>query len=253
MGYFRITGAPRVIPGIAAQDPVSSGGGGSGIPATLFDNSSVETDLVVASQTEANNSLLTVSCWAYTTDDAYYVFAIGGSQIAPGWNTSDDFYIYMQGSSGQVFDVVTAGGVFGINVWHHIYIALDMNHAAGSKIYHLLIDGVVPTIVEVDDTSAAFSINLHSQTFSLPFNAGAPQAYADVWINFDQALDPATYLSKFRDPVTGKPVPLGSDGSIPTGSAPTYFFTGGASSFVNNAGTGQQPTVNGTPTDFSGP
>jgi len=56
-------------------------------------------------------------------------------------------------------------------------------------------------------------------------------------MDFGTCLTPSD-IYKFRNPATGKPVDLGPNGSTPTGSAPSLFFSGNATSFATNQGTG---------------
>jgi hypothetical protein len=49
---------------------------------------------------------------------------------------------------------------------------------------------------------------------------------ADLYTNWGTYLNPATELSKFRNPSTGKPVDLGANGARPTGASPIGLFSG---------------------------
>jgi len=55
-------------------------------------------------------------------------------------------------------------------------------------------------------------------------------------------------LQKFRS-AGGKPVSLGSDGSTPTGTAPTVYLKNPFGTFQNNLGGGGNFTVTGTLAD----
>jgi len=55
---------------------------------------------------------------------------------------------------------------------------------------------------------------------------------------------------KFIDAI-GKPVFLGSDGSLPTGVAPAMFFSGDSTAFATNRGTGGPFTLTGSLTNAS--
>lgn len=128
--------------------------------------------------------------------------------------------------------------------WHHFIFSYDRTNKPGSLV---LVDGVDvsdlpgwfntgdPTLVEDD---ANFLINP-------PATAGLNGCeIADLYIAFNQWLDlsvPAN-VEKFRS-VAGKPVFLGADGSVPTGTAPTIFLSGDASEFHINKGTGGGFTV----------
>lgn len=83
---------------------------------------------------------------------------------------------------------------------------------------------------------------------------------ADLWIAPGVSLltagdIPLATRRKFVD-AGGKPVSLGSDGSLPTGTVPAVFLSassGNAASFATNRGTGGAFTTTGTLTLASGP
>jgi hypothetical protein len=49
---------------------------------------------------------------------------------------------------------------------------------------------------------------------------------SDLYINWGTYLNPATELSKFRNPSTGKPVDLGANRATQTGASPIGLFSG---------------------------
>jgi hypothetical protein len=61
---------------------------------------------------------------------------------------------------------------------------------------------------------------------------------ADPYIYWGTYLNPATELSKFRNPSTGKPVDLGANGATPTGASPIGFFSGPVATWHQNKGIG---------------
>lgn len=75
---------------------------------------------------------------------------------------------------------------------------------------------------------------------------------SDLWAEYGVYVDfsvEATRL-KFRN-AGGKPVNLGSDGSIPTGGSPIQYFSGATVDWHTNKGTGGGFTENGTLTTAS--
>ena len=73
---------------------------------------------------------------------------------------------------------------------------------------------------------------------------------ADVYIAPGQFIDFSVEANRRKFiSADGKPVDLGSNCSTPTGTAPAVCFSGNASSFGTNKGTGGAFTLTGTLTD----
>lgn len=185
---------------------------------------------------------------------AAHLFSFAPAGSPAGFNASlfipstfgyDVGIIVQNFSSGRSLTASSLDGVFSPNATgHHIFFSVDTNHAAGSKLVNLYVDGVnVIDATQTIDSSAAFTIPFSAAQFGVPFLNNpaffdsANVHLSEVWIACGQYIDPSN-ISKFRDPVTGLPVSLGSDGSVPTGIRPTYYLTGGASQFQVNAGSG---------------
>jgi hypothetical protein len=132
-----------------------------------------------------------------------------------------------------------------------------MNHAPGTKICNVLINGSNVAAYGITDSDPAFNFLFSGENFGIPIdqaNLGAGYGYSvdyqSVWIAMGQYVSPAN-IALFRNPSTGLPMDLGTDGSGPTGTAPTYYFQGNAAAFVTNKGLGPTITLTGTPTDVS--
>ncbi len=250
-----------MIAGIVASDiVVASGGGGYSAHAVQADNSDTSVNnYVKATLAEADGPNLTLAWWMRSPDTSFIptMVSIGGSGGGIGFNfTTDVSFVVNNGGSSSV-SIGTADGVFTPNVWHHIFLSFQTNHAANAKLKNLWVDGVDAHNGSVTvDGNASFNIKLHSQEFGLPANAanitnvGTIFEFADFWMDFSY-LDPASNIAAFRDPTTGKPVNLGANGETPTNTPPAFFLTGNASTFVDNAGSGDALTLTGTFTDFS--
>lgn len=249
--------------GIQAQELLSSMLSPT-IDAVRIDNRTSDNGLV-ATATIADTPLLTASLWFKISKEDYsqhslfqlndfssYVFLTGsfGSRY---------IVISLVGSSGKYFQFGSDGGLYNEDVWNHLFVSADTNHAAGSKLKTILLNGAdVDFPAETADSDAAFDILLNSKNFGIPGatgNLGSSQdsliSYADVWIA------PGIYLTasdilKFRSS-NGKPVDLGSNGEIPTGSPPAYYFHGDASSFATNLGGGGAVSLVGSLTSVRGP
>lgn len=126
--------------------------------------------------------------------------------------------------------------------WHHVCYRVFTAAAAGLKYALLMVDRVPVTVVDVDQGDGFLM-----QIGGLPFSYGGDTFgdnivgdVFDVWMAFGQAVDfsDTAVLNKFVTPDL-KPVPLGNNGELPTGLAPTIFGHGAPLSFLQpNLGTG---------------
>ncbi|PWJ93532.1 hypothetical protein C8D77_101211 [Mesorhizobium loti] len=147
--------------------------------------------------------------------------------------------------------------LYPLSGWMNLLIAWDTNFPAGQKLFECAVNGALidHSVLTVNDAHDAFDVD-YSGIFTAFGNAAdgyipkgdvvdfyfAPGQYLDL-------TDPAK-IAKFVE-ADGKPVFLGSDGSIPTGTAPAIFFSGDASSFATNKGTGGAFTPTGSLTNAS--
>jgi hypothetical protein len=163
---------------------------------------------------------------------------------APGWATNTRWGV-----------TLTSPAALG---WHHIMGTADFAHAAGEKIWKILLDGVdaltIGTENNIQDNAADSFVWYPNPTndFIILSETGVVFELADFWMSFDQSflvggVIPEELILKFRT-ADGKPVDLGADGSTPTGTAPQIFRTGDATAFLINVGSG-----GGTNDAYTGP
>lgn len=165
-------------------------------------------------------------------------------------NTTNRFHIFLGG--GGTFEFRTTNTYTASATWRHFLASWSTNAAAGAKTSHLYIDGSSDKTV-VSDGSAAFDIDYTKADWGVGFNPGAGTnkfdgCLAEVYCAFGQFLDFSNSANrdKFRS-AAGKPLSsLGTDGSTPTGSAPTVYLNNPAPSFQTNKGTGGNLTVTGS-------
>lgn len=145
--------------------------------------------------------------------------------------------------------------------WHHVIFAWDVNHASGTRVVKMAFDGVLLATSFVADVGSAFNVGtnttavmINGQGYSGGSMAGTgEQSIAEVYANLGETIDITTpsNIAKFRNPATGKPENLGSDGSTPTGTAPAIYLSvadgAAASTFLVNKGTGGNFTATRTP------
>jgi hypothetical protein len=139
----------------------------------------------------------------------------------------------------------TAGAIPIDGQWHYVAFCGDGDAGTASSI----VDGVVTSGFGGNSASINFAYNTARigrfiGSGSLPnwLNAYIAEFWWDT--SYIDLTNPAN-LAKFRSP-SGKPVFLGSDGSLPTGTAPLLYFSGDSTDFPTNRGTGGAFTVSGT-------
>lgn len=167
-----------------------------------------------------------------------------------------------------VFFRVSSGVVYAVNTWINILGNMDTNHASGARI----INTYVSTYGTVNDTPVTFGGSGSQDTgsaFSIPFtSAGAwtnsyfngPNSltgvvdYSDIWWGPGQNIDFSAVANRRKFiGADGKPVFLGANGELPTGTKPFAFFSGSAATFATNLGTGDTFTATGPITNVAGP
>lgn len=122
-------------------------------------------------------------------------------------------------------------------------ISVDTETSGGVEFY---VDDVLTNTATASNDTIGFS-NVNSCSFG---DTAARASVADLWMSFGEYIDPSIDANrrKFIDEA-GNPVFLGSDGSLPTGSAPDIFLSGAIDSWHTNKGTGGGFTENGELTD----
>lgn len=155
-------------------------------------------------------------------------------------NSSNSDIINVRGST----DFTTAG--IGIT---NILIAIDLDGSTNDDKLKIYVNDVKETLAVT--TLIAGDMVLNGSPIALyKRNDDTREVDADVertYIAFGQHLniDTESNRRKFYD-ANGKPVSLGSDGSTPTGSAPTIYVKGGVSDHGTNLGDGGTLTQSGT-------
>lgn len=143
------------------------------------------------------------------------------------------------------------------NVWHSLLIAAKTSAVPASRFIKMYLDDADVTTLFQND-GAAFNSVFAGLEFMFGHDAlfGITMDFADYWMAIGQNLFdgsgdiPVATRRKFVS-AANKPVYLGADGSIPTGIAPTIFFSGDSASFGTNRGTGGAFTQTGSLTNAS--
>lgn len=156
--------------------------------------------------------------------------------------------------AGGTVGTLTLAGTTGLSAgatWRHLLWAWDV--AVPTRQFYLtdasdLSGGGSSTNTTLDFTSADWGIGSNCDASS-KFNG----CLAELYFAPGQFLDLSVTANrrKFID-ASGKAVNLGSDGAVPTGTAPLIYLSVAkglaASTFATNRGTGGNFTFNGTPT-----
>jgi Concanavalin A-like lectin/glucanases superfamily len=234
--------------------------------ATLVDNwNATGNGLTASSLAVADTPYLTLSAWLYSPTPPGLAHTFPEIFGMPGGST----WGHIGGNGSVNFQILNSSGSAGVMIasaasqmtddgWHHLFVSLDANHAAGAKLMNLYLDGAnIFDAGNSSDANAAFNIGVNGKAFGIPTNSAGLSgdstrlAFYDVWIALGQYVDPSN-ISKFRT-ASGHPADLGTDGSTPTGLVPTFYFTGGAASFPTNRGSGPAMTLNGAFANYPGP
>ncbi len=168
----------------------------------------------------------------------------------------------------QINDVANTNdsGVYALGstadaTWRLTAVTWDTDHAAGSRVYQILHDGVLKSVVLDWDDGVAFNVNWANPTPIITVGClgwDADDAIfepvlgdaSDFYLNIAERVDlsDAAVVSKIIS--GGKPVDQGASGSLLTGSQPLIYLSGNAVTYANNKGSaGGTFTIVGTLTN----
>lgn len=164
---------------------------------------------------------------------------------------SQKFKFYMSDSTGtSIFWFQNNTTYSSGATWLHVLASWNTGASAGNKISHLYVNGISNKTV-MSDTASSFSINYDGDTVwgvCGTYSGGAKLngCIAEAYFAPGQFLDFSVQSNREKFALLGKPVDLGSNGSLPTGTAPILYLKNPAASFGTNSGTGGNLTVTGT-------
>jgi len=201
-----------------------------------------------------------VSCWVNILggDGTTKTIYEGYSDYAYNLPTmgTDNKYVFgvQQGSGTIAFRVKSTTAFTSSSGWHHLLCSWDMN----GPVSHLYIDDVN------DEAGGTTESNTTLNYTHSALTVGSTSTAIQKWNGdmFDYYWNSSEYLDitqvanrrKFIDG-NGKPVFLGDNGELPTGTSPILFLHLDEGETVNNfavnAGTGGNFTVYGTPVTAS--
>ena len=201
----------------------------------------------------SDSSQMIFSCWIKLNsgNGSTHQIATGGA----GYNIqrSDTNKIHIQLDDGaNSFQFGTASTYTTSSGWLHILASCDTNYSVGNKLSHLYIDDTSDNSTITDGSAFTADFTQTNHAIGATTSGGLPLRadIAEFYLAFGQYLDfsNSSNRRKFIDS-DGYPVSLGSDGSTPTGVAPTVYLSGQSTTFATNKGTGGGMTTNGSLTD----
>lgn len=157
---------------------------------------------------------------------------------------TDKFRVRMKLSASTKMQVTSTTSFTTSSSWVHVAASWDLS----VPVAHLFINGVDDedgTSIEVDS-----NVDYTDTDYGIGASVGGANKWngcmSEIYVNLAEFLDISisTNLQKLRS-IVGKPVSLGTDGSLPTGTAPIVYLNGDSTNFQTNQGTGGNFTVTG--------
>lgn len=163
------------------------------------------------------------------------------------------FNINGKNSSSATILGLSTSSEYHTSVWHHILASWDLNAAAGYLYIDDTSDLSTPTLTNdtIDYTQTNWAIGAKTDG-TLKWDG----CLAEVYFAPGQFLDLSVVTNRRKFISSGgKPVYLGSDGSLPTGVAPIVYQrvadAAAVATFATNLGTGGDFSITGTLTTGS--
>lgn len=163
--------------------------------------------------------------------------------------TGNTFRVLGKDTGGSIkFRADTVATYTADSTWHSFLASWDMASAGSASIY--VDDTLDYNELTFLDANLDYTTTDHGLGADAAGGSKINACLADFYFNMAEYLDFSVTANrrKFTD-ASDKPVDLGSDGSIPTGTAPIIFFSGVTSTWHTNKGSGGGFTENGALTD----
>lgn len=162
--------------------------------------------------------------------------------------SADDTFRFFFGSGVRI-SASSTGTYVVASGWVHVLAAWDL----ATPVFRLFINNADDEAGGSTESGAAdIDYTLAQHTIGASDGGGASILNADLadfYFNMAETLDISTAANRARFISGGKPVDLGADGALPTGTAPIIFLRrvpgASADSFLTNKGTGGGFTVTG--------
>lgn len=174
-------------------------------------------------------------------------------------NANSRVLIYMTTANKLAINMTTTAGTLVVNLatvntilagsgWHHCMASWDSENGIG----RMYIDGTAVDIISGTNATALDYTNtsgwgvMARQTGTQKWNGCIGQMYVNLaeYVDLSVETNRRLFLTKGHGPVN-----MGTDGSVPTGTAPIIFLLGDATDFPTNQGTGGGFTLTGALAD----
>lgn len=238
-----------MTPGNAGFGKAPGGSTPGAVGTSFATGSGQKAEISVATSGLANSPTLLMSLWFLRpTGAASFAILQGGGggfiwDMIP--NNVGTVFTRLDNSDSALFDNTNMPSITVADTWVNVLLAY--NRSTGARMRY------VNDTNKSSDTSGptGFDLAIAENTLALPPTGDTTTGLSMVYISTG-FLDITVEANrrKFIDAL-GKPVGLGADGSLPTGSQPEIFAEDG--NIGNNLGSGGNATVTGTPTVIAGP
>jgi len=254
-GNFTLVGTPD----LATSTPTA-------VPAVDFDGTNDYLSRGAALSGISNSNFFSFSCWMRVDGGDGTVRVIFNDvnvtvRLFLELDTSNRLEFGARDAAGtSIFHIRTTGTFAAASTWYHVCGSINTSTAA----YTLFINDVSDSNIVTNQTP--FTIPWATPTNWLvgAYNTGTLKwngALSQVWISSKEYVDFSNiavrrqFINAYKKPVEW----LGTDGALPTGTAPDIYMRNSATNFGTNSGTGGDFTITGaldiatpSPTDFLG-
>ena len=207
----------------------------------------------------SDGKLATISAWLFIPSwpgveaRVFSISILGPTRFAIYTDPATSGRIIFFARNSAATTVLDAGLTsFPLNQWVHLLVSIDQ--ASGMQVYINGSDASANlTVSTLIDSNIDFSAGTGSRTWVGAFHLGSQywNGYmADLYVNLSAALDISVEGNRRKFiSADGKPVYLGANGQIPTGSQPQFFHTGPTATWHTNRGSVSGGTETGALSD----
>lgn len=191
----------------------------------------------------------TFSCWVLfeggDATDMNFINISASAGLNRFWiqkTTANKIRVVGRNAAGAtILDLLSDSTLTAASGWTHLYVCIDLVDIAKRKIYFngSSISLTVSTYINdtIDFTAGVGGGNNIGALVSAAWKLNG--CLSEVWWTNTYLDDTTKFASG------GKPISLGADGSLPTGTQPIIYLKDSSATFENNSGSGGDFTING--------
>lgn len=200
----------------------------------------------------ADNAKGIFCCW-FRRDGTGSLMALinrTSNYVEVKFSAANELVVTVWDAAGADILDFTSSSTFTDGNWHSLNVSWDTNFTAGDKLMKVYIDDAAAS-GSLSDGSGAFSVGYVAANWTIGARVAGGQKFngclAEIYFAIGQYLDfsNSTNRRKFVSALN-KPVDLGVDGSLPTGSQPIVYLNNPAVSFGTNKGSGGDFSIVGS-------